>query len=118
MQKLWSDLAWAQFQEWTSRDRKTLRRIYQLIQSIDRNGYNCIGKPEPLKGEVLRRASSQTLYDSIIAVKTGQLVSIPYMILFALAVHGLFEGTALGVMNKLKPTIFLFLATYWLRTRF
>ena len=49
MQKLWSDLAWAQFQEWTSRDRKTLRRIYQLIQSIDRNGYDCIGNPEPLK---------------------------------------------------------------------
>ena len=52
MQKLWSDLAWAQFQEWTSRDRKTLRRIYQLIQRIDRNGYDCIGKPEPLKGEL------------------------------------------------------------------
>ena len=57
MQKLWSDLAWAQFQEWTSRDRKTLRRIYQLIQSIDRNGYDCIGKPEPLKGELSGRWS-------------------------------------------------------------
>ena len=52
MQKLRSDLAWAQLQEWTSRDRKTLRRVYQLIQSIDRNGYDCIGKPEPLKGEL------------------------------------------------------------------
>ena len=50
MQKLWSDLAWEQFQDWQIRDRKTLRRLCQLIQSIDRNGYKCIGKPEPLKG--------------------------------------------------------------------
>ena len=51
MQKLWSDLAWAQFQQWESRDRKTLRRLHLLLQSIDRNGYGCIGKPEPLKGD-------------------------------------------------------------------
>ena len=50
MQKLWSDIAWEQFQEWESRDRKTLRRLHLLLQSIDRNGYSCLGKPEPLKG--------------------------------------------------------------------
>ena len=52
MQKLWSDLAWEQLQDWSARDRKTLKRIYALIQSIDRNGYAAIGKPEPLKGNL------------------------------------------------------------------
>lgn len=50
MQKLRSDLAWEQLQDWSLRDKKTLKRIYALIQSIDRNGYASIGKPEPLKG--------------------------------------------------------------------
>jgi toxin YoeB len=52
MRKLWSDLAWEQLQDWSARDRKTLKRIYALVQSIDRNGYSCIGKPEPLKGNL------------------------------------------------------------------
>lgn len=52
MQKLWSDLAWEQLQDWSTRDRKTLKRIYALIQSIDRNGYSSIGKPEALKGNL------------------------------------------------------------------
>ena len=50
MQKLWHDRAWNEYLEWQSGDRKTLRRIHQLLQSIERNGYGCIGKPEPLKG--------------------------------------------------------------------
>ncbi|MCG4617269.1 Txe/YoeB family addiction module toxin [Varibaculum cambriense] len=29
-----------------------MRRILKLIQSIDRNGYKCIGKPEPLRGDL------------------------------------------------------------------
>jgi len=43
MQKLWSDLAWEQLQDWTTRDKKTLKRIYALIQSIDRNGVKRVG---------------------------------------------------------------------------
>jgi len=34
---------------WQTQDRKTLKRINQLIQDIDRNGNSGIGKPEPLK---------------------------------------------------------------------
>lgn len=52
MRKLWSDLAWDQLQNWSMRDKKTLKRIYTLIQSIDRNGYSSVGKPEPLKGNL------------------------------------------------------------------
>ncbi len=34
----------------------------------------------------------------------------PYILLIALSLHGLFEGTALGVMKTMRNTIFLLLA--------
>ena len=52
MQKLWHDRAWAEYAEWQEQDSKTLKKINKVIQSIERNGYNCIGKPEPLKGNL------------------------------------------------------------------
>lgn len=33
---------------WQTQDKKTLKRIHLLIKDIDRNGYEGIGKPEPL----------------------------------------------------------------------
>lgn len=51
MKLLWHDTAWAGYKYWQTQDKKTLRRINNLLQDIDRNGYNCIGKPEPLKGD-------------------------------------------------------------------
>lgn len=50
MKKLWHDGAWEDYAHWQGRDKKTLKRINDLIKSIERNGYSCIGKPEPLKG--------------------------------------------------------------------
>ena len=52
MRKIWSDEAWADYLYWQTQDKKTLRRINKLIQDIERNGYNGIGKPEPLKGDL------------------------------------------------------------------
>ena len=52
MQKLWFDAAWADYVGWQSQDRKTLKRINMLIQSIERNGFACIGSPEPLRGNL------------------------------------------------------------------
>ena len=52
MRKIWSDEAWADYLYWQTQDKKTLKRINKLIQDIERNGYNCIGKPEPLKGDL------------------------------------------------------------------
>ena len=43
-------MAWSGYVEW-QKDKKTLKRINNLLKDIDRNGYNCIGKPEPLKGD-------------------------------------------------------------------
>ncbi len=49
MKKIWHEDAWADYLYWQAQDRKTLKRINQLLQDIDRNGYTGIGKPEPLK---------------------------------------------------------------------
>lgn len=49
MNKSWSDEAWKDYLYWQKQDKKTLNRINQLIKDIDRNLYEGIGKPEPLK---------------------------------------------------------------------
>lgn len=52
MTKSWDDFAWEDYLYWQSQDKKTLKRINQLLKDIDRNGYTGIGKPEPLKGDM------------------------------------------------------------------
>ena len=52
MIKSWHDTAWADYEHWQNQDKKTLRKINALLKDIERNGYNGIGKPEPLKGEL------------------------------------------------------------------
>ena len=52
MIKLWQDIAWEDYVYWQNQDRKTLKRINRLLQDIERNGYDGIGKPEPLKGDL------------------------------------------------------------------
>lgn len=53
MSKLsFSEKAWQEYLYWQQQDKKTLKRINQLLQDIDRNGYDGIGKPEPLKGNL------------------------------------------------------------------
>ena len=49
MHKKWYDAAWDDYVGWQAQDRKTLKRINALIRSIERNGYLCIGNPEPLR---------------------------------------------------------------------
>ncbi|MBR4992772.1 MAG: Txe/YoeB family addiction module toxin [Lachnospiraceae bacterium] len=51
-EKVWSDEAWEDYLYWQTQDKKTLKRINQLIKDIERNGYNGKGKPEPLKGNL------------------------------------------------------------------
>ena len=52
MEKIWTDTAWENYLYWQSQDKKTLNRINQLIKDIERNGYDGIGKPEPLRGDL------------------------------------------------------------------
>ncbi len=50
MKKIWDDVAWEDYLYWQTQDKKTLKKINVLIKDIDRNGYEGIGKPEPLTG--------------------------------------------------------------------
>ena len=52
MRKTWHEEAWEEYLAWQCEDRKTIRRIHLLLQSIDRNGYECIGRPEPLRNDL------------------------------------------------------------------
>ena len=47
----WDYDAWEDYLYWQSQDRKTIKRINGLIKDIERNYFDSIGKPEPLKGE-------------------------------------------------------------------
>ena len=51
MKIVWFEEAWEDYLYWQTQDKKTIRRINQLLQDATRNGYTGIGKPEPLKGE-------------------------------------------------------------------
>lgn len=50
MRKIFSESAWADYLHWQERDKKILKRINQLLKDIDRNKFEGLGKPEPLKG--------------------------------------------------------------------
>ena len=49
MRVLWEERAWEEYLDWQTQDKKTLKRINKLIKDIQRNSYEGIGKPEPLK---------------------------------------------------------------------
>jgi toxin YoeB len=46
---IFSEKAWDEYLYWQTQDKKTLKRINRLLQDIERNGNNGIGKTEPLK---------------------------------------------------------------------
>ena len=52
MSLLWTDEAWKDYLYWQSQDRKSLKRINQIVRDIQRSPYEGIGKPEPLKGNL------------------------------------------------------------------
>ena len=52
MDILWKKKSWLEYLFWQTQDKKTLNRINNLLKDIERNGYKCKGKPEPLKGEL------------------------------------------------------------------
>ena len=43
--------AFAEYTSWLDGDRKTVKRINRLIESISRTPFEGIGKPEPLRGD-------------------------------------------------------------------
>lgn len=45
----WTVAAWEDYQYWQKQDRKTLKRINNLIKECLRQPFTGIGKPEPLR---------------------------------------------------------------------
>lgn len=50
MKITFAEEGWSEYLYWQTQDKKILKRINQLLQSIERDGaLHGIGKPEPLK---------------------------------------------------------------------
>ena len=77
MRILWEDRAWDEYLYWQSQDKKTLKRINALIKDIQRNTFEGIGKPEPLK-ENLRGWWSRRIDDTnrIVYYKQDEIIYI------------------------------------------
>lgn len=52
MKKIWFEEAWEDYTYWQTQDKKTLKRINILIRDIERDIFQGLGKPEPLKGSL------------------------------------------------------------------
>ena len=52
MRLLWEETAWEDYCAWQMEDKKTLKRINALLKDIQRESYDGIGKPEPLRGNL------------------------------------------------------------------
>ena len=63
MKILWEESAWEDYCYWQVQDKKTIKRINALIKDIQRNTFNGIGKPEPLKNN-LSGFWSRRIYES------------------------------------------------------
>lgn len=52
MKILWTEGAWEDYLFWQKTDRKIVKRVNELTKDVQRNKYEGIGKPEPLKHAV------------------------------------------------------------------
>jgi toxin YoeB len=69
MKIVFTETAMSQYMAWQTEDRKTLKRINNLIKDIQRNGFaDGIGKPEPLRGQ---KAYSRRIDEANRLVYTG-----------------------------------------------
>ena len=48
---IFSATAWNEYLSWQNQDKKTLRRINMLLKDVQRDYFNGLGEPEPLKYE-------------------------------------------------------------------
>lgn len=61
MNVVFTPTAWQQYTDWQTEDKKIVKRINELIKSIDRDGLlGGLGKPEPLK---YRKVCSRRITD-------------------------------------------------------
>ena len=76
MKIVFSEQTWEDYQFWVVNDRKTLKRINQLIRDTARDPFSGVGKPEPLrhllKGYWSRRINEE--HRMVYCVKENQLM--------------------------------------------
>lgn len=74
----WTSEAWSDYLYWQTQDKRTLKRINQLIHDTQRSPFEGIGKPEPLR-ENLTGFWSRRIDDTnrlVYAVDDGRLTII------------------------------------------
>ena len=49
MKLVFADEAWNDYLDWQQQDKRTVKRINELIEATKRDPFSGIGKPEPLK---------------------------------------------------------------------
>jgi toxin YoeB len=54
---IFSENAFEEYKYWQTQDKKTLKKIHNLIADIQRNGYSGLGQPELLSGNLSGFAS-------------------------------------------------------------
>jgi toxin YoeB len=52
MKIIFTENAWEDYNSWIKEDKKIRKKINELIKAIQREPYQGIGKPEPLKHEL------------------------------------------------------------------
>lgn len=52
MRLLWEESAWEDYLYWKMQDKKTLKRINTIVKDMQRNPFEGIGEPEPLRGNL------------------------------------------------------------------
>lgn len=76
MKIVFADLGWEDFSYWIEHDRKIAARIVRLIKEIEREPFEGIGKPEPLRYDMAgfwsRRITDE--HRLVYAVDQGQLL--------------------------------------------
>ncbi|HTE57320.1 MAG TPA: Txe/YoeB family addiction module toxin [Verrucomicrobiae bacterium] len=70
---------WDDYQFWMNQDRKTLRKLHKLIADTQRDPFNGLGKPEPLKenyaGFWSRRIDEKNRFVYAVTEKEIQIIS-------------------------------------------
>jgi len=76
MKKTWTDETWEDYLN-LQNDKKLLKKANALLKDIERGGYEGIGKPEPLKGNLAdywsRRIDD---YNRIVYKIEGEVIEI------------------------------------------
>jgi len=52
LKKIWSDPSWDDYLYWQKQNKKLLKKINDLIKDIERQPFEGLGKPEPLKNNL------------------------------------------------------------------